>query len=267
MSSKAKAYIDHILSIGRISFTLKQMENDLAVTYKAACRMLERLQQNKEIVSVARGYYLILTPEFRSLGCLPPNYFIDDLMQYWAKAYYVGLLSAAMFHGAAHQQPQSFQVMLKRAKPNISRGRVFVEFIQNSFCEKVPTQSFKTPSGNLMVSTPEVTAIELIKFMRQSGGVNRVVTVLHELGEKVKAQSLVELTTVYKDTAWIQRLGYILEFLGYQSIAKKLLVYLKTKSIRTVPLVPYLKYKKSEKNDKWRLFINTKIESDLGDIE
>ncbi len=44
--------------------------------------MLERLLYNKEIAAVAKGYYLILRPEFRELGCLPPNYFIDALMSH-----------------------------------------------------------------------------------------------------------------------------------------------------------------------------------------
>ena len=119
MTYKAKAYIDQLIGQGSIVFTIGQMQDDLGVTNKAARRMLDRLLCNKVVATPAKGYYLILTPEFRQLGCLPPNYFTDDLMSYWQKTYYVGLLSAAMFHSAAHQQLQKVQIMLLATRPDI----------------------------------------------------------------------------------------------------------------------------------------------------
>jgi len=95
--------------------------------YKAALNALARLKKKKEIVSPSKGYYLILTPEFRKQGCLPADYFIDDLMQHWKKDYYVCLLTAALYYGAAHQQPQTFQVMI----PDKKNLLVVVIFILN----------------------------------------------------------------------------------------------------------------------------------------
>jgi hypothetical protein len=40
-----------------------------------------------------------------------------------------GLLSAAQYHGAAHQKPQEFQVCLERARRPLVRGRVRVAFV------------------------------------------------------------------------------------------------------------------------------------------
>lgn len=94
MVAKAKKYIDQLTSRGTTAFTIGQMQRDLSITNKAARRMLERLLYNREIATPAKGYYLILTPEFRALGCLPPNYFIDDLMSYWHKTYYVGCIGS-----------------------------------------------------------------------------------------------------------------------------------------------------------------------------
>ncbi|MEF8985500.1 MAG: type IV toxin-antitoxin system AbiEi family antitoxin [Bacteroidales bacterium] len=52
-----------------------------------------------------------MPPEYSSRGVLPPVLFIHQLMQYIGKSYYIGLLSAAALHGAAHQQPQEFFVV------------------------------------------------------------------------------------------------------------------------------------------------------------
>jgi predicted transcriptional regulator of viral defense system len=228
---------------------------------------LERLLCHKEVASPAKGYYLILTPEFRKLGCLPPNYFIGDLMSHWHKTYYVGLLSAAMFHGAAHQQPQNVQIMLPATRPDIICGKVVIQFIQNASCHKTPLESLKTPTGRLLVSTAEATAMDLVRFMRQSAGINRVATVIHELGEKLDQEKLLELTTVFKESAGIQRLGYLLEILGHENMAQALLAHLKTRKSRMIPLVPYLGVDNAEKCKKWRIYINANVESDLDDTE
>lgn len=267
MVAKAKKYIDQLTGQGAIAFNTQQMQSDLGITYKATRRMLERLLDNKEIATPAKGYYLIITPEFRRLGCLPPNYFIDELMEYWHRTYYVGLLSAAMFHGAAHQQPQNVQVMLPTAHPSVTCGKVIIQFIQNVACNKTPVESLKTPTGKLFISTAEATAMDLVKFMRQSGGINRVATVMHELGEKLDKHKLIELVTLFNQSSWIQRLGYLLEVLGYEDIAQSLLSYLQTSKTRMIALVPYLGTDNAKKCKKWRVYINADIESDLDDTE
>lgn len=265
MASKAKNYIDHLVSVGEISFTIAKMQEEMGLTNKAARRMIERLRNNKEIATPAKGYYLILTPEFRSLGCLPPNYFIDDLLAHWGKPYYVGLLSAAMFHGAAHQQPQIFQVILPLTRSRIVCGKVSIDFIQKSSCLKTLTQQLKTPSGTLCVSTPEATAMDLVKFMRQSGGVNRVATVLHELSESIETERLLKLARLFPESAWMQRLGYLLEELDYSEHAQFLYEHLVTLKTRMIPLVPYLPVANAQSNKKWKVILNATVESDLND--
>ena len=48
---------------------------------------------------------------------------IDDLMRFHHVPYYVGLLSAAALHGAAHQQPQEFQVVSGAVLRPLTVGR------------------------------------------------------------------------------------------------------------------------------------------------
>lgn len=267
MASKAKTYIDNLAATGAISFTTTQMKDEMGITSKAVRRVLERLKHNHEVATPAKGYYLIIPPEFRRLGCLPPNYFIDDLMNYWNREYYVALLSASMFYGAAHQQPQMCQVMLTNTRLNIVCGRVSMEFIQNNACERTPTQLLKTPTGTMKVSTPEATAMDLMRFIKQSGGINRVATVLSELAESMSQEKLIDLTKLFTETTWMQRLGFLLDKLGHSLLAQPLQDYLNTVKTRIVPLVPYASTTVETKKDKkWRVAININVESDLDDI-
>lgn len=52
--------------------------------------------------------------DYRSWGVLPGELFIDGMMRALGREYYVSLLTAAAMHGAAHQAPQVFQVMVDR---------------------------------------------------------------------------------------------------------------------------------------------------------
>ena len=72
---------------------------------------LSRLCSNKTIASVYRGYYVIIPTQYVLRGSVPATYYIDQLMSYLQKPYYVCMLSAAELLGAAHQRPQQFSVM------------------------------------------------------------------------------------------------------------------------------------------------------------
>src|SRR5207245_1202466 len=90
---------------------------------------LQRLAKQGAIASPARGFYVIVPPEYRALGCLPADQFIPGLMKRLALPYYAGLLTAAQYHGAAHQRPQEFQVFLEKTRLPIECGKVRVAFM------------------------------------------------------------------------------------------------------------------------------------------
>lgn len=240
------------------------MQQTMQITAKAAERAIYYLRKRGEIASPARGYYLILTPEFRQLGCLPPDYFIDDLMQHWQQEYYVGLLTAALYFGAAHQQLQTFQVVVSKPRPGIHCGSVRVEFITKGETGKTPTQQLKTRTGYMTVATPEATMLDLIQFMNRCGGLNHVATVLDELVESVDPKVLKELLIKKHERTVLQRLGFLLEFLGHDAISDVVYQCL-TKALRVVPLDPHISFTGAKRHVKWKVALNTTIESDLDD--
>ncbi len=116
MEAKARAYVERLLARGRHTFTRDEAETALESSTVAAYHSLRRLQKAGWLVMPRRGFYLIVDPEYRELGALPPAAWIDDLMTFHGTPYYVGLLSAASLHGAAHQQPMEFQVVADEYK-------------------------------------------------------------------------------------------------------------------------------------------------------
>lgn len=254
--------VDEFSAKGRVSFTLKEVEalkNSSPAAIKAA---IGRLQKKARIAMPYRGFYVIVPPEYRVIGCLPAEQFIDDLMKHLGEPYYVGLLSAAEYHGAAHHRPQVFQVMVSKARRKIRCGNVLVEFIYRKNAARVPTKETNTPAGTIALSTPEATALDLVGYEKRSGGLDNVATVLSELAEKIDAGRLLEIA-LFSPIAWMQRLGYLLDTLGEEEKAKILAKYIIEKDPARVPLVPAQTTRGSKSNRRWRLFINATVEADI----
>ncbi|HLB42164.1 MAG TPA: type IV toxin-antitoxin system AbiEi family antitoxin [Gammaproteobacteria bacterium] len=267
MTIKAKEYIDTLAARGETSFTAQNMRDQMGATAKSVERALYRLKRKGEIASLAKGYYLILTPEFRKLGCLPPDYFIDDLMRHWKQNYYVGLLSAALYFGAAHQQPQIFQVVTDQYRRDLTCGGVKIEFITKKNIPDIPVTQLKTHAGFMNVSAPETTMMDLCLFLRRSGGLSHVATILDELAESVEPSALKNLLEKNTETTWMQRLGYVLDQLDHQDLSNILYEHLKNQQTNIVALVPYYPMRGAERDAKWRIAINAVMESDVHDTD
>jgi predicted transcriptional regulator of viral defense system len=140
-------YINDLLTQGKYCFSGVEAVQALGSGVIATRAALRRLRHKGEIVMPFRGFYVIVPPELRTLGCLPANQFIPSLMAHLEEPYYAGLLTAAEHHGAAHHRPQAFQVVVKRSRPGITCGGVRVDFISRKNVAAIPTQDFKTPRG------------------------------------------------------------------------------------------------------------------------
>ena len=104
-------FVERLQSVARYSFTKEQARQSTGLRANGLKVAAWRLEHAKRIVGVRRGFYVIVPVEHRAGGILPPDWFINDLMEFLGQPYYVGLLSAAELHGAAHQRPQAFHVI------------------------------------------------------------------------------------------------------------------------------------------------------------
>lgn len=255
-------FVNAMAAKGRSSFSYKDIEKQLNSSSIAVKAALRRLQKKGEIAMPYRGFYVIVPPEYRLLGSLPAEQFIPDLMNYLGEIYYAGLLSAAEYHGAAHQRSQVFQVVVARSRRPIRCGKIRIDFIFRKNASKIPTQTRNTPAGIIKISTPEATALDLIGYTKHCGGINNVATVLAELAEEIDSKRLI-VAAKLSPIAWVQRLGYLLDLVIKVDKAEGLDGYIKNKQPVRIPLVPANKIKGAKMNARWRVFINAKVEADI----
>lgn len=233
---KARQYIEDLAAAGRYHFVAKEAHKALGLSAGAVKVTLSRLAKRGVIASPARGFYVIVSARI-PLSRVPsrgPVYPCAD--ETLSLPYYAGLLTAAQYHGAAHQRPQQFQVFLEKRRLSIACGRVRVAFLIRKRLREVSVQSLNTPRGTLLVSTPEATALDLVGYQHQAGGLNHVATVLSELAEKIDPAKLTAAAAA-APVPWAQRLGYLLERVGATEKAAPLKDYVRARARESAPLL------------------------------
>jgi predicted transcriptional regulator of viral defense system len=260
--AKAQQYISDLAAGGRYHFSTADMAKTLGISHNAARLSLYRLAKHGLVASPARGFYVVIPPEYRSLGSLPADQFLPALMEWRKIPYYAGLLTAAQYHGAAHHRPQVFQAMVVKNERPIDLGSVRVRFIARKGLRRVSVQSFNTPRGTIKVSTAEATAIDLAGYPQHAGGLDQVATVLSELAEKIDAKRLV-LAARSAPLPWAQRLGYLLELVGAKEQAHALKEYVHRHARDWAALVPGVRRGRARRALDWLLYVNARVEPEV----
>ena len=258
----ARKYVANLAAGGRYHFDSREAQSSLGVSADAAKLALNRLAKQAVIASPARGFYVIVPPEYRALGCLPADQFIPALMKRLNLSYYAGLLSAAQYHGAAHHRPQEFQVFLAKSRRPIRCGAVRVAFMARKHITEVPVQSFNTPRGTILASTPEATAVDLVGYQHHAGGLDHVATVLSELAERIDPDKLAAVARL-APIPWAQRLGYLLEHVGVDDKTAPLKAYVRKYARQSAPLLPTAPHELSQRDKDWKLYVNADVEAEL----
>jgi len=255
-------YVNDLQSRGRYTFTRAEAAESMVITDLALEAALRRLKKRGRIASPRRGFYVVVPLEYREAGCPPASWFIQDLMRFLSQPYYVGLLSAAAIHGAAHQQPMVFQVITDRTTRPALAGRVRINFHGSRKVDRVTVTEVQTETGSMRVSTPETTAFDLVRFAAAAGHASNVATVLSELSEKLDPAVLAKLADTYA-VPEVQRIGYLLEQLGEHNLAAPLAGWLAKRRYRPIPLLPGKSAGKIAADPKWRVLPNETVEVDL----
>ncbi len=261
--AKLAEWVDARQAQGLYFFSRGDAIKNLQMTDIAFKMAVSRLQKKERIQRILSGFYIIIPLEFSTTRVLPAEWFIADLMAHMRRPYYVGLLSAAAIYGAAHQQPQQFHIVTTGPLRRLQVRSLSVRFFSKINFEVTPVASIKVQTGFIPVSTPEGTAIDLIRYARAIGGLDRVMTVLQELGERMDRIKLVNAVKADANLAYGQRLGWLLERAGHSELVEGLREWIRERNPLPARLESSLPIRGAEKDQRWQLLINTTVEADI----
>ena len=262
-------WVDALPKQGKSTFSLSEVEERFPERPSSQIKnALNRMVVSNRIKSVWRGFYAVVLPEYGLKGIIPPTEYIDHLMKHLNKDYYVATLSAAALHGASHQKPLAFtfvcnEILHPKEKNEIRLEPLLRKRIPHRYLEKKNVNS-----GTINVSTPILTAVDLVLYPLKSGGFGNIATILAELSESIESNSFDIDFFDFVPVSAVQRLGYLLDIvLGESALADDLLIKAEAASIRfrTTPLATYRKINAIDYcyNHKWKVVVNEEVEPDI----
>jgi len=90
-------YLTEIQSKGRYSVTLNELKTKFDISEKAILQKIFRLKNKNQLAQVRKEFYVIIPPQYSNRGMVPPTLFINDMMDFLNKEYYVGFFFCCCF--------------------------------------------------------------------------------------------------------------------------------------------------------------------------
>lgn len=199
---------DALIARGKYAASSEELRALTGLADDAFDQAMYRLRRAGKIVSPAKGYWVVVPAEYRSMGAPPPEWYVDGMLRHLQRGYYVSFLTGAAAHGARHQAVMSFQIVVDRHLAPRRVGRTRFEFVSDSHLALMDIVNVSTRTGEFRLASRETTVVDLVWQPRRSGGLSNVLTVLGEIGELDPGR--VAALAASRSTAVARRLGWLL---------------------------------------------------------
>lgn len=253
------AILDAAERTGKLNLRIEEIRAALPNTSPEALRQsLDRQRRRGRIVRPSRGsgHWLIVPLQYAAIGAPPLESWLHHYLSKTLKIpYYVALLSGAEVYGASPYAVTVTQVMVAERRRPIQVGRHRIVFHTRLSVEHMPTRWHETPDGRFLVSSPEMTAIDLVQREEIVGGISRIREALRGLWSLCTPSGLIEALDAAESTPVAQRLGALLAMDGQTELAASVLRWLNHRPTRPVPLESHLHAKASHKDPNFKVRI------------
>lgn len=256
-------YVDDLQRQVRYTFTRREALRALGMRPRTLTMALQRLHKTKRILQIRRGFYVIVPLEYSAGGAVPVDWFIDSLMKFLGERYYVGVLTAAALHGAAHQQPQQYHVVVGSALRPVESDVVRIRFFRNKSVRRAAVEQTKTYTGYMPVSTPSWTALDVVRFNTKIGGLDGVLTTLVELADKITPEDLLAVARKETELSQVQRLGWLLDRAGRSNLTGPLAAWVARKRPTKIVLDLSRDARGFRKDPRWQVIVNAQPEAEV----
>lgn len=249
--SKKESYLLSYLSEKRKNiFSLGDIIAVLKCSYENAKVTAGRLKKKKWIIGIAKGKYLIVPLAAGVKGEYTEHEYV--LASLIAEPYYIAYWTALNYYGFTEQVPGTvFVAARKKAKDRELFGTkyTFVLLSAHKFFgfREIPVSSYK-----IKISDKEKTIIDCLDKPRYCGGMEEIVKSVHYAKDELDFDKLIKYALKMKNNAVVKRLGFVLDFIGWESKAKGL----EKKVFSSYSILDPTKEKKGKMNSKWKLQIN-----------
>lgn len=207
---------DYLLERGERFVTTERCAELLRVKPENVSRSLAPARHANQMVSVTNRAWVPVPPPWRRKGAPPLLDYLDALMAHLRHPYYLGYRAAAAVYGVSHHSFAHYHIVTPAPHRERRIGRSFLCFVRGN-PNRIPTVrkpvGYKT-NADIVVSTPEATAFDLIQRPILSGGIDYVATLIGDMltAGLLNINSLCAVADLYPMSV-SQRLGYVVEIM------------------------------------------------------
>jgi predicted transcriptional regulator of viral defense system len=258
-------YIKQLQSYEEYGFSWEELIENSNSPTDTLRKEIDRLAKGNELIKLRQGFFLIVPPRYSNLGKIPLQLYVDKLFKYLGKPYYVGLFTASAIHGASHQKIQKeYIITTPPALIGINKNLIKIEFLSTKSWEEKSIRKEKSDAGFYNVSSPALTALDMLNYHQKLGGINRILANLEELAEEITVEDLDKLLSWYPNVSAIQRLGFVLDELQVEKeITDNIFKHLKERKYYSVLLANKKGEKAGTTGNRWRVDVNIELDNDL----
>ena len=236
-----RKWIQSLEEKGIYSFSMQELKEVFPLLKeKTILNTLGTLKKQEKLLPLWNGIYSIV--RFVDIGNATDNraireegkpyFYIETLMQHLKREYYVALLSAVEVHLSPKEALQANEITVITSLPPLRdsfRGqgkiRYFVKKDIKNLREigvKRKTLPFSIKERTLRVASLELTAVDLLLYEKEIGGIQKAVEVIQRIKKHLSWQELPKEVIFSTPVSIFQRLGYVLSFIKEEELAERL---------------------------------------------
>lgn len=236
-----RKWIQSLEEKGIYSFSMQELKEVFPLLKeKTILNTLGTLKKQGKLLPLWNGIYSIV--RFVDIGNATDNkaireegkpyFYIETLMQHLKREYYVALLSAVEVYLSPKEALQANEITVITSLPPLRdsfRGqgkiRYFVKKDIKNLREigvKRKTLPFSIEERTLRVASLELTAVDLLLYEKEIGGIQKAVEVIQRIKNHLSWQELPTEVILSTPVSIFQRLGYVLSFIKEEELAERL---------------------------------------------
>ena len=236
-----RKWIQSLEEKGIYSFSMQELKEVFPLLKeKTILNTLGTLKKQGKLLPLWNGIYSIV--RFVDIGNATDNkaireegkpyFYIETLMQHLKREYYVALLSAVEVYLSPKEALQANEITVITSLPPLRdsfRGqgkiRYFVKKDIKNLREigvKRKTLPFSIKERTLRVASLELTAVDLLLYEKEIGGIQKAVEVIQRIKNHLSWQELPTEVILSTPVSIFQRLGYVLSFIKEEELAEGL---------------------------------------------
>ena len=266
--NKGTIYVRHSLSTiestllaslaeeGRNIISLEDVTSTIGVTYENAKMIVSRLMKKAWLIPLTRGKYIIVPLEagVRSLhtehGFVIASHLIDE--------YYIGYGSALNHHGLTELVPSSVYIVTNKRRSNRTILHTKFRFITVTKSKMIGFVDETVAGTSVKVSDTEKTIADCLDHPEFCGGIDEIAKTIFFEQSQFNVEKIIQYAESMGNRTINKRLGYLLDLFNYtEQLPLFEDIVLSNGYPKLDPKLP----KKGKYNNKWKLQINTEINS------